>query len=61
MNDSPASLHPRGRGRKIWSGTRHVIACGMPPLGWRDPYHRALTLIRYAPGARRANGPGALS
>ncbi|BAX60666.1 hypothetical protein BSFP_035270 [Burkholderia stabilis] len=41
MNDSPASLHPRCRGRKIWSGTRHVIAYGVPPFGWRDLYHRA--------------------
>lgn len=30
------------RGRKLWSGTQHVIAYGMPPLGWRDIYHRAL-------------------
>lgn len=30
------------RRRKLWSGTQHVIAHGMPPLGWRDIYHRAL-------------------
>ncbi|KUZ70125.1 Inward rectifier potassium channel [Burkholderia ubonensis] len=44
MNVDPFASHPRGRGRKIWSGTRHVIAYGMPPLGWRDLYHRALTV-----------------
>ncbi len=38
------SFFPRRtrRGRKLWSGTQHVIAYGMPPLGWRDIYHRAL-------------------
>ncbi|KVV58804.1 Inward rectifier potassium channel [Burkholderia ubonensis] len=44
MNVDPSASPPRGRGRKIWSGTRHVIAYGMPPLGWRDLYHRALTV-----------------
>lgn len=44
MNVDSSSVPPRGRGRKIWSGTRHVIAYGMPPLGWRDLYHRALTV-----------------
>ncbi|WP_431820656.1 ion channel [Burkholderia sp. F1] len=44
MNLDPSASPPRGRGRKIWSGTRHVIAYGMPPLGWRDLYHRALTV-----------------
>ncbi|MBN3792179.1 ion channel [Burkholderia sp. Ac-20353] len=44
MNVDPSSATPRGRGRKIWSGTQHVIAYGMPSLGWRDFYHRALTM-----------------
>nr|WP_311529708.1 ion channel [uncultured Ralstonia sp.] len=38
---SSFSRHAR-RGRKVWSGTQHVIAYGMPPLGWRDIYHHAL-------------------
>ncbi|MCA8036958.1 Inward rectifier potassium channel [Burkholderia arboris] len=42
--DSSSPASSRGRGRKIWSGTRPVIAYGMPPLGWRDFYHRALTV-----------------
>ena len=33
---------PARRGRTVWSGTQHVIAYGMPPLGWRDVYHHAL-------------------
>ena len=44
MNVDPSPLPPRGRGRKVWSGTRHVVAYGMPPLGWRDLYHHALTV-----------------
>lgn len=44
MNVDSSSPASRGRGRKIWSGTRPVIAYGMPPLGWRDFYHRALTV-----------------
>lgn len=44
MNVDPSSPFSRGRGRRIWSGTRPVIAYGMPPLGWRDLYHRALTV-----------------
>ncbi|WP_179401072.1 ion channel [Burkholderia guangdongensis] len=44
MNVDPSYTPPRGRGRKIWSGTRHVIAYGMPAPGWRDLYHRALTV-----------------
>ncbi|EGD03345.1 Ion transport 2 domain-containing protein, partial [Burkholderia sp. TJI49] len=44
MNVDSSSSASRGRGRKIWSGTRPVIAYGMPPLGWRDLYHRALTV-----------------
>ncbi|CAG2143143.1 potassium channel protein [Ralstonia mannitolilytica] len=42
---TPSSSSKRSRprrGRKIWSGTQHVIAYGMPPLGWRDVYHHAL-------------------
>ncbi|MET3817862.1 hypothetical protein ABID76_000506 [Burkholderia ambifaria] len=44
MNVDSSSPASRGRGRKLWSGTRPVIAYGMPPLGWRDLYHRALTV-----------------
>jgi inward rectifier potassium channel len=44
MNVDPSFTRPPGRGRKIWSGTRHVIAYGMPAPGWRDLYHRALTV-----------------
>ena len=40
-SSSSKPSRPR-RGRKIWSGTQHVIAYGMPPLGWRDVYHHAL-------------------
>ena len=45
MNTPSSSSERAGRarrGRKVWSGTQHVIAYGMPPLGWRDVYHHAL-------------------
>lgn len=38
---SRPNQHAR-QGRKIWSGTQHVVAYGMPPMGWRDIYHHAL-------------------
>lgn len=38
---SPARKPPRG-GRRIWSGTREVIAYGMPASVWRDLYYWAL-------------------
>ncbi|WP_439890087.1 ion channel [Ralstonia sp. 25C] len=42
MNTPSSPTQRVRRGRKIWSGTQHVIAYGMPPLGWRDIYHHAL-------------------
>lgn len=45
MNTPSSSSERAGRarrGRKVWSGTQHVIAYCMPPLGWRDLYHHAL-------------------
>ena len=42
MNTPSSSSRHTRRGRKVWSGTQHVIAYGMPPLGWRDIYHHAL-------------------
>ena len=42
MNTPSSSSQHARRGRKVWSGTQHVIAYGMPPLGWRDIYHHAL-------------------
>ena len=39
----PSRPNQRKRqGRKVWSGTQHVVAYGMPPMGWRDIYHHAL-------------------
>ncbi|AOK28079.1 MULTISPECIES: ion channel [Burkholderia] len=37
-----AASAPRRGGRRLWSGTRYVIAHGMPVEGWRDLYYWAL-------------------